>query len=152
MQIGRRLYYELATGNIIQDTGERSGDVVETTQEQDFAAYRALAERTPETVGVLELEYGEYREDFARSNGYRFNLKTLEIEFSYPDPNETEQPQEPVYEKPLSVQVADLSLDLAMTQVALAEAYEELLSSRTETTSLQLALVDVYEQLLEIKA
>ena len=152
MEIGRRLYYELATGNVIQDTGERSGEVIATTREQDFEAYKALANRTPETVGVIVLEYGEYREDFARCSGYRINLETLEIEFSYRDPNDPELPQEPVYEKPLSVQVADLTLDLAMTQIALADTYEQLLSSQAETTGLQLALVDVYEQLLELKA
>ena len=103
MQIGRKLYYDLATGNIIQDTGERSGDVVETTQEQDFAAYKTLAERTPETVGVLELEYGEYKQDFAECTGYRVNIETGALEFSYPNPDATpDQPQEPVFQQPMS--------------------------------------------------
>ncbi|AIQ32518.1 MULTISPECIES: hypothetical protein [unclassified Paenibacillus] len=109
MQIGRRLYYELTSGNIIQDTGERSGDVIETTQEQDFGTYKALAERTPETVGVLELEYGEYSEDFARCNGYRIEPTTLKIKFSYPDPNMgSGGPTEPIYQKPLTEMLATL--------------------------------------------
>ena len=103
MQIGRKLYYDLATGNIIQDTGERSGDVVETTQEQDFAAYKTLAERTPETVGVLELEYGEYKQDFAECTGYRVNIETGALEFSYPNPDATpDKPQEPIFQQPMS--------------------------------------------------
>ena len=71
MQIGRRIYYELATGNVIVDTGERQGAVVPTTIEQDFTTYAALAQRVPETVGVLELEFGQYAEDFAACSGYR---------------------------------------------------------------------------------
>lgn len=66
MQIGRRIYYDKATGNVLVDTGERSGYVVETTIEQDFSAYVALAERVPETVGMLQFQYGEHAENFAR--------------------------------------------------------------------------------------
>ncbi|MFD2171435.1 hypothetical protein [Tumebacillus lipolyticus] len=66
MQIGRKIYYDKAIGNVLVDTGERSGNVVETTIEQDFAAYFALAERVPETVGMLQLQYGEHADNFAR--------------------------------------------------------------------------------------
>lgn len=72
-QVGKKVYYELSTGNIISDTGEREGSVVETTQEQDFEAYAALAERVPATVGVIQLAYGELAADFAAQNGYRIN-------------------------------------------------------------------------------
>lgn len=119
MQIGRKLYYDLATGNIIQDTGERSGEVVETTQEQDFAAYRSLAERTPETVGVIELEFGAFREDFGRCNGYRVNIETKEVEFSYPDP---EQPdKEPVFEPSLSKQLEEVKQENEILQTRLSD-------------------------------
>ncbi|MEK3750075.1 hypothetical protein NYE25_17790 [Paenibacillus sp. FSL E2-8871] len=133
MDIGRKIYYDKATGTVLVDTGERSGLVVETTQEQDFEAYKALAERTPESVGVLELEYGEYREDFGRTNGYWVNPKTLEIEFSYPDPNvDPVQPQEPVFQKPLTERIknvesesAGMALELATTQYRLDQAEQE---------------------------
>ncbi|WP_405175096.1 hypothetical protein MHI27_27475 [Paenibacillus sp. FSL H8-0261] len=36
MQIGRKIYYDNATGNVLVDTGERSSDVVETTQALDL--------------------------------------------------------------------------------------------------------------------
>ncbi|WP_339318714.1 hypothetical protein [Paenibacillus sp. FSL R10-2734] len=98
MQIGRKIYYDNATGNVLVDTGERSGDVVETTQAQDFAAFAALAERVPETVGVIALEYGEHAHDFAECNGYRVDVKTGKLKFSYPDPNvDPVEPQEPQY-------------------------------------------------------
>ena len=94
VQIGRKLYYELTTGDVIVDTGERQGSVIETTTVQDFVSYSALAERVPSTVGCLQLEYGEFASDFAECNGYR--VVDGELEFSYPGPDETE-PQEPVY-------------------------------------------------------
>jgi hypothetical protein len=119
MQIGRRIYYELSTGNVIFDTGERQGDVVLTTVEQDFATYAALAERVPETVGVLELEYGQYSSDFAACNGYRVDVsgEIPTLVFSYSDPNEPKAP--PVYRKPLSEEMADLKAQNAAIILAL---------------------------------
>ncbi|WP_449602819.1 hypothetical protein [Paenibacillus sp. Marseille-Q9583] len=107
MEIGKKIYYDKVTGNVLVDTGERSGSVVETTREQDFEAYKALAERKPESIGLIELEYSEHREDFDACNGYRVDPITGELEFSYPDPNEKpDEPQEPQYIEPLSIQVA----------------------------------------------
>ncbi|MNW48904.1 hypothetical protein D3C74_262950 [compost metagenome] len=104
MDIGRKIYYGRVTGNILVDTGQRTGHVQETTQEEDYTAYKALAERVPETVGCLQLEYGQYAQDFAECNECCVNPDTLELEFSYPDPNDPES-HEPVYRKPLSVEV-----------------------------------------------
>lgn len=100
-RIGRKIYFDKSTGNVILDTGEKMGAVIETTIDQDFETYQALKERVRDTVGVIQLEYGQYADDFVQCNGYRVNPETIELEFSYPDPNATE-PQEPVYRKPLS--------------------------------------------------
>ncbi|MCQ4363023.1 hypothetical protein KQR54_18160 [Mycobacterium gordonae] len=123
MQIGRRIYYELSTGNVIVNTGERSGSVVETTQEQDFTAYAALAERVPSTVGVIELAYGQYAQDFAEATGYRVDITGAEpaLEFTYPNPNEPEEP--PVYRPPLSDVVAAQEARIADVELALADLF-----------------------------
>lgn len=107
MQIGRRIYFDLITGNVAQDTGERSGSVVETTVEQDFEAYVALSERVPERIGCLQLEYGEYAQDFTECNGYRVDVsgETPSLLFSYPNPEVPEA--QPVFQRPLSEQVAE---------------------------------------------
>lgn len=127
MNIGRRIYYDKATGNIIVDTGERSGHVVPTTIEQDFATYKDLSERVPETVGVLELEFGQYAEDFAICSGYRVDVsgETPTLVFSYPDPN---QPPEapPVYQRSLSEQIAELREENLTIMEAVVEVYEML--------------------------
>ncbi|MEK4239731.1 MULTISPECIES: hypothetical protein [unclassified Paenibacillus] len=109
MEIGRKIYYDKVTGVVLVDTGERSGSVVETTQEQDFKVYKVLAERVTETVGCLELEYGECGQDFRECNGYRVNIQTGKLEFSYPDPNvDPVEPQEPQYIEPLTKKVETL--------------------------------------------
>jgi len=71
MQIGRNIYYDKATGNVLVDTGERAGDVIETTIDQDFASYTALQERVPESVGCLQLEYGQFFDNFLN---YRYHI------------------------------------------------------------------------------
>lgn len=106
MEIGRRIYYDKEAGNPIVDTGERKGYVKNTTVEQDIKAYKALTERNRDTFDYIELEYGQYAQDFAESNGYRVNPETKELEFSYPDPNEPEVEQP--YQAPLSEQIEEL--------------------------------------------
>ncbi len=121
MKIGRKIFYDLISGNVIIDTGERQGSVVATTIEQDVASYTVLSERNPETFAVIELPFGQYAQDFAQCNGYKVNVETGELEFSYPDPN---QPvEEPVYVKPLTEQIKELETKL----LASADAIDFLL-------------------------
>ena len=116
--IGRKLYYNKFTGEVLVDTGERSGAVRETTTEEDLRTYKVLSERNPETIGMIQLEYGQYRQDFLKCNGYRVNPSTQEIEFSYPNPNEPE-PQEPTYQKPLTEEIADIKQSIAELTIIL---------------------------------
>lgn len=74
MQIGRKIYYELATGNVILDTGERQGDVVETTVDEDFALYAALQPYQRDAIGVLQLPFGACPEEFAM---YTYSVNPL---------------------------------------------------------------------------
>lgn len=150
MEIGRKIYYDKATGNVIIDTGEKVGDVVKTTREQDFASFKVLNERVEETVGMIELEFGQYNVEFRESWGrFRVNPETEKLEFSY-DPIDPEQPEEPVYQKPLTEQIKDLTAELSSTQMALADNYEQLLSAQNETVSAQLALTELYELVLPL--
>lgn len=118
-RIGRKIYYDKVTGNIIVDTGEMIGHVQETTIDQDFETYQALKERVRDTVGVIQLEFGQYAEDFAQCNGYRVNPETLELEFSYPDPNQPEAPQ--VFRKPLMEEVEETKQAIAELTLLLAQ-------------------------------
>jgi hypothetical protein len=66
LQIGRKIYYELSTGNVILDTGERQGSVVETSTTDDFETYVVLSQRVPSTVGCIQLGFGDYASNFAQ--------------------------------------------------------------------------------------
>lgn len=89
VKIGSRIFYDLATGNIIQVNGERQGEggtVTDTTIEQDFAAYVSLAERVPATVGYIQLEYGQYAQEFMSGNNYHVDIATQIVIFDTTPP------------------------------------------------------------------
>ena len=123
MKIGRKIYYEKLTGNVLVDTGERQGSVVPKTIAQDIQTFTALSERNRESFDCVELEYGQYAQDFAECDGYRVNQETKELEFSYPDPNNEDPESEPVYQKPLSEEVEKLKLEDLNNKEAIADLY-----------------------------
>lgn len=108
-----RAYYDKLTGNGLKWYALTSGVYRIPTFEEDYTAFIELSERNADTIGYIDFENGEYYQDFVQCNGFRVNPQTLEIEFSYPDPNATE-PQESVYQKPLTEQLKE-------TQQAVAE-------------------------------
>lgn len=115
MQIGMKIYYDKANGNVILNTGEYIGrGYLETTEDQDFISYKELAQRVRETVGVVKLQYGQYSREFAECNGYRVNPATAEVEFTYPG----EEKPNPLISRVAAVEVenASLLLELAKTQ------------------------------------
>ena len=86
MNIGRRLYYELSTGNVIVNTCDKSGSVRTMTVEEEIAAYKALSERNRNTFGYIDLAYGQFAQKFATAASYRVNPQSKTLEFTYPDP------------------------------------------------------------------
>ncbi|MCY9516378.1 cell division protein ZapB [Paenibacillus apiarius] len=117
--VGRRIYYDIQTGDVLLDTGERWGWVTPTTKKQDIQVYAALTERNSRSFDCIELDYGQYSNDFADCNGYHVNLETKQLEFSYPDPEEPGEsgeagPDKPqIYRPPLSEEVDQLKQDNA---------------------------------------
>lgn len=87
MKIGAKIYYDNRTGEILVNTGERTGDVRETTEDEDYAAYTSLKNRERDIVGVLQLAYGQYVADYAEGGRIdRIDLETGTPLFVYPDP------------------------------------------------------------------
>ncbi|EJW14455.1 hypothetical protein PAV_13c00740 [Paenibacillus alvei DSM 29] len=63
-----------------------------------------MFERNRESFDYIELDYGQYAEDFATRSGYKVNVKTKKLEFTYPNQPEPEQPSR----KPLTEEVDEL--------------------------------------------
>lgn len=120
---GRRIYADKTTGVILSHTGDLKvlDDFERPSIESDFQAFYNLIGRDPESVIILELEPGQYAEEFATCDGFRVNPETQKLEFSYPDPNNPE-PEEPVHQRPLTDQVEELKQAVAELTMLMAAA------------------------------
>ena len=58
LQIGRKLYFDFE-GSLLLDTGERKGNVRETTIDEDFQTFPQLQDLTQDNVQLVQLFYGE---------------------------------------------------------------------------------------------
>lgn len=82
MKIGRKIYYEKVTGNILLNTGEMQGDVIETTIDQDFQSYTALKNRTKDSIEAIQLDYGQLSDKFMSCTGYYVDITKNPIDAS----------------------------------------------------------------------
>lgn len=82
MEIGMKIYYDKSTGNVIVNTGEYSGDVKEMTVDQDFQSYTGLQSRTKDSIGVIQLDYGELTDKFTTCTGYSVDITKSPIDAS----------------------------------------------------------------------
>lgn len=83
MKIGSKIYFEKNTGNVLLNTGEMCGSVRETTIVEDFENYIQLKDRIMESIGCIQLEYGQYKNEFTTCTGYNINIETNEIIFDF---------------------------------------------------------------------
>ncbi|PAD72382.1 hypothetical protein [Paenibacillus campinasensis] len=121
--LGRRFFWVKSTGNIVAQRGEMAAGI-ESTKEEDFAVYVELKPYDPDAIEMTTFEPGQYSEEFATASSWRFNPDTGEIEFAYPDPNAPTDP--PVYQSPLTQQVAELKSETAALNLAIIDVWETL--------------------------
>lgn len=122
--IGRMIFFDVTDGSVLVDTGEKGKTSIKRDVDYYIERYKILTELKRDTFDYIELEYGQYAQDFAEASSYRVNPETKELEFSYPDPNEPEEPQP--YIKPLSESVieqmdylVDVDFRLSMIELGL---------------------------------
>ena len=124
MQIGRKIYYGKSNGLIIWDKGEMSGNVRETTFEEDKQVMPILALVAENELGVLQLTYGEYLNEFQTCCKYTIDVVgNLVFDYSFPAPT----PPVPTTEEQL-IEVKDNQLIL---MDVLATLYEDMLLKGT---------------------
>lgn len=138
MNIGRKIYWDLLTGEILVDTGEKFGSVTTTTLEEDILRYKVLAERNPSTFDVIQLEPNQYNSDFRECISYRVNQSTRQIEFSYPNKDETDG--DISYQPSLSTMVKEIEEKLKAKLASLEQSAME--TSTTQQELLEL-LIDL---------
>lgn len=114
--IGKRIYYLKVDGRVVLDTGEAEGWVNPTTTEDDWRIYTELSKYNKSEVDFIELQFGEFKTEFAECTSYRVNVDTKQLEFDYtPVPEPPEVPVAPS----LHERVDNLELGAEATQEAL---------------------------------
>lgn len=114
--LGKRIYYLKVDGRVILDTGEAEGWVNLTTTEDDWRIYSDLQKYNKSEVDFIELQFGEFKTEFAECTSYRVNVETKVLEFDYtPVPPSPEVPTSPT----LHERVDNLELGAEATQEAL---------------------------------
>jgi len=143
IKIGRRIYYEKDNGIIIYDKGDRQGtNIVEQTIEEDKINMPIL-DMLGDKVGVLNLQYGDYSEEFKTGKGYRVNPITQKIEFGGID----------IITEPLSIPVFDYNTyNVAVGEnININITYQNLYGINTSINkTVQILINDVYKDDLNI--
>ena len=130
MAIGHKLYYENATGDVILITPEKHSEfAINTTKEQDFQMYDVLAARNPNTVGVIQLEYGQYQAEFQSARSVKVNPETKELLFEYP-----------VYQPPLITQIEQLKAENENLKVINQQLQEHIQLQQEQIDALNIAM------------
>ena len=131
--IGKRIFFLKNNGTVILEVGEMEGWVVEPEKdfnkalEEAYKYYAELSKYNKEVVDFIDLEYGEYKTEFAEMTSYKIDIATRKPIFEYGEkPNPQEIPQTPTIHERMETQEKankaqdDLILDNAY-RVALLE-------------------------------
>lgn len=123
-KIGKRIFYDNRNGEILAIVGERRGHVRPTTVEEDIESFPKLQERNRETFDHVDLDYGQYEEDFRRATSVSIDLDTQKVVFNFEGAEE-----EPIYQEPLTEKVERLEKEnetLKLTNITALKGIAEL--------------------------
>lgn len=118
--IGKRIYYLKVDGRVVLDTGEAEGWVNPTTTEQDLEIYSELSKYNKSEVDFIELQFGEFKTEFAECTSYRVNVETKKLEFDYtPIPEPPDVPHTPtVHERLDALEQVNAEQDMLIMEMS----------------------------------
>ena len=109
--IGKRIFFLKENGTVIFEVGEMEGWVIEPEKDFDKALeeaykyYAELSKYNKEVVDFIDLEYGEFKTEFAECTSYRVNVDTKQLEFDYtPVPPAPDVPTSPTLHERMETQ------------------------------------------------
>ena len=118
--LGKRIYYLKVDGRVVLDTGEAEGWVNPTTTEQDWKIYTELQKYNKTEVDYIELQFGEFKTEFAECTSYRVNVETKTLEFDYtPVPEPPEVPHTPtIHERLDALEQVNAEQDMLIMEMS----------------------------------
>ena len=118
--LGKRIYYLKLDGRVILDTGEAEGWVNPTTTEDDWRIYSELSKYNKTEVDFIELQFCEFKTEFAECTSYRVNVETKKLEFDYtPVPEPPDVPHTPtVHERLDALEQVNAEQDMLIMEMS----------------------------------
>lgn len=86
MEIQAKIYFD-NNGEVLRVIGERRGDVLKTTKEEDLQG----VDVDVNDIDCIELEYGTFQETFKNAKHYRVDVLTKELKVEYFTEEELEE-------------------------------------------------------------
>lgn len=143
-KIGTKIYYLKSNGNIIIESGDMMGCVVETSFDEDYNNYTDLSKYAKDSIGCLKLEYGELGKllEEHKANSFKVDISSNphKLVFEWID-YDTGKPGEPpkTMEELIKEEADKVRLEYAM---AIAEVVENIEKDKLELST---AIVEAIE-------
>ena len=143
-QIGSKIYYLISNGNLILNTGDMMGCVVETSFDEDYNNYTDLSKYAKDSIGCLKLEYRELGKllEEHKANSFKVDVSSNphKLVFEWID-YDTGKPGEPpkTMEELIKEEADKVRLEYAM---AIAEVVENIEKDKLELST---AIVEAIE-------
>ena len=143
-QIGSKVYYLISNGNVILNTGDMMGCVVETSFDEDYNNYTDLSKYAKDSIGCIKLEYGELGKLLAdhKANSFKVDISSQphKLIFEWID-YDTGEPAEPpkTMEELIKEESDKVRLEYA---TAIAEIAENIEKDKLELST---AIVELME-------
>ena len=143
-QIGSKIYYLISNGNLILNTGDMMGCVVETSFDEDYNNYTDLSKYAKDSIGCIKLEYGELGKllEEHKANSFKVDISSQphKLVFEWVD-YDTGMPGEPpkTMEELIKEEADKVRLEYAM---AIAEVVENIEKDKLELST---AIVEAIE-------
>lgn len=143
-KIGTKIYYLKSNGNIIIESGDMMGCVVETSFNEDYNNYTDLSKYAKDSIGCLKLEYGELGKllEEHKANSFKVDISSNphKLVFEWID-YDTGKPGEPpkTMEELIKEEADKVRLEYAM---AIAEVVENIEKDKLELST---AIVEAIE-------
>lgn len=143
-QIGSKIYYLISNGNVILNTGDMMGCVVETSFDEDYNNYTDLNKYAKDSIGCLKLEYRELGKllEEHKANSFKVDVSSNphKLVFEWID-YDTGKPGEPpkTMEELIKEEADKVRLEYAM---AIAEVVENIEKDKLELST---AIVEAIE-------
>lgn len=143
-EIGTKIYYLISNGNVILESGDMMGCVVETSFDEDYNNYTDLSKYAKDSIGCIKLEYGELGKLLAdhKANSFKVDISSQphKLIFEWID-YDTGEPAEPpkTMEELIKEESDKVRLEYA---TAIAEIVENIEKDKLELST---AIVELME-------